>query len=105
MATVLLPNSFSGEVEFARKHTRHIVRDLPYITGRAIGQLMDKWHHQDKRIAAYKKAELFDADAHDLVIRATDVGVCSNRLIPSVLSEWRKPKHSVFEQRNVWSLF
>jgi hypothetical protein len=97
--------SFGGDVKFARKHTRHIARDLPFITGRAIGQLMEKWHHQDKRIAAYKKADLDDVQAHDLVIRATDFGVCSNRLIPSVLGEWRKPKHSVFEERNVWSLF
>ena len=34
--------SFSGEVKFARKHTSHIVRDLPQITSRAIGQLLDQ---------------------------------------------------------------
>jgi hypothetical protein len=97
--------SFSGEVKFARKHTRFIVRDLPQITERAIGQLMAKWHDQDKRIAAYKQLEITDTAAHDLVIRATDVGVCSNRLIPSVLHEWREPRHEVFQSRNVWSLF
>ncbi|RBP46472.1 hypothetical protein DES53_102863 [Roseimicrobium gellanilyticum] len=88
---------FDSDVKLARKHTRHIVRDLPFITGRAIGHLMEKWHHQDTRIAAYKKAELDDIQAHDLVIRATDVGVCSNRLIPTVLGELRKPRHAVFE--------
>ncbi|QIF02458.1 hypothetical protein [Roseimicrobium sp. ORNL1] len=62
---------------------------------------MEKWHHQDKRIAAYKKADLDDIQAHDLVIRATDVGMCNNRLIPPVLSEWRKPKNSASEDRNV----
>ena len=41
----------------------------------------------------------------DLIIRATDVGVCSNRLIPEVLHEWREPRHDAFEGRNVWSLF
>jgi hypothetical protein len=46
-----------------------------------------------------------DLQAHDLIIRACDVGVCSNRLIPAVLHEWREPRHSVFEGRNVWSLF
>ena len=97
--------SFSGEVKFARKHTRFIMRDLPQITERAVGRLMAKWHDQDKRITAYKETDIDDASAHDLVIRATDVGVCSNRLIPSVLHEWRKPRHEVFETRNVWSLF
>jgi hypothetical protein len=97
--------SFSGEVKFARKHTRFIVRDLPQITERAIGQLMAKWHDQDKRITAYKEAEIKDDMAHDLIIRATDVGVCSNRYIPSVLHEWREPRHEPFQSRNVWSLF
>ena len=42
---------------------------------------------------------------NELVIRATDVGVCSNRLIPSVLREWRTPRYEAFEPRNAWSLF
>lgn len=97
--------SFSGEIQFARKHTRFIVRDLPQLVERSIGLLLAKWHDQDKRIAAYKEAEITDTAAHDLIIRATDVGVCSNRLIPTVLHEWREPKHNDFETRNVWSLF
>lgn len=97
--------SFSGEIKFARKHTRFIVRDLPQLVERSIGLLMTKWHDQDQRIAAYKESDLDDGDAHDLIIRATDVGVCSNRLIPSVLHEWREPSHQAFSQRNVWSLF
>ena len=59
----------------------------------------------DKRIAAYKEAEISNIEAHDLIIRSVDVGVCSNRLIPDVLHEWREPKHDTFEGRNVWSLF
>jgi Domain of unknown function (DUF932) len=97
--------SFVGDIKFARKHTRHINRDLPQLVSRSIGQLMAKWHQQDTRIAAYKEAEIYDTQAHDLIIRATDVGVCSNRLIPNVLHEWREPKHGAFEGRNVWSLF
>ena len=97
--------SFSGEIKFARKHTRFIVRDLPQLVSRSIGLLLAKWHDQDKRIEAYKEAEITDIEAHDLIIRATDVGVCSNRLIPPVLNEWREPRYDTFEGRNVWSLF
>jgi hypothetical protein len=97
--------SFSGEVKFARKHTRFILRDLPMITERAIGQLVSKWHDQDKRIAAYKDYDIADRTAHDLIVRAMDVGVCSTRLIPTVLKEWRTPRHDAFSERNVWSLF
>ncbi len=97
--------SFNGDIKFARKHTRHINRDLPQLVSRSIGLLLAKWHDQDKRIAAYKEAEISEVQAHDLLIRSVDVGVCSNRLIPDVLHEWREPSHDAFEGRNVWSLF
>ena len=34
--------SFSGEIKIATKHTRFIVRDLPFLTERAIGRLMER---------------------------------------------------------------
>lgn len=97
--------SFSGEVKLARKHTTHIVRDLPRLVQSAVGQLMDRWHHQDTRLSVYKLTEIEDRTAHDLIVRATDVGVCPNKLIPRVLHEWREPRHGAFEPRNAWSLF
>ncbi|CAN5539875.1 hypothetical protein BH09VER1_BH09VER1_23950 [soil metagenome] len=97
--------SFGGEVKLARKHTRHIVRDLPLLVEQGIGRLLEKWHDQTVRIAHYKDKRLRDVAAHDLVIRATDVGVCSNRQIPAILEEWRTPRYDAFKGRNVWSLF
>ncbi len=97
--------SFGGEVKLARKHTRFIVRDLPNLVQSAVGKLVERWHHQDARLATYKLADIDDRAAHDLVIRATDVGVCPNQLIPRVLHEWREPRHPEFQPRTVWSLF
>jgi len=97
--------SFSGEVKIARKHTRFINRDLPQLVQGAIGQLVERWHHQDTRISTYKLADLDDRTVHDLVIRATDVGVCPNQYIPRVLNEWREPRHEAFAPRTVWSFF
>jgi Domain of unknown function (DUF932) len=97
--------SFSGEVKFARKHTRFIIRDLPSLTQRAVGRLMSRWHHQDERLLAYKNADLQSADAHDLVVRALDVKACTITQIPRILGEWRKPRHQEFEARTVWSFF
>ena len=97
--------AFSGEVKLARKHTTHITRDLPRLVQGAVGRLMDRWHHQDTRLMTYKVTEIEDRTAHDLIVRATDVGVCPNKLIPRVLHEWREPRHEAFAPRNVWSLF
>ena len=97
--------SFSGEIKIARKHTRFILRDLPFLTQRAIGRLMERWHHQDQRIGAYKGKNLSDSSAHDLIIRSTDVRACTPRQIPAILREWRNPRHEEFEARTLWALF
>jgi hypothetical protein len=97
--------SFSGEVRLTRKHTVHLQRDLPQLVGRGVGKLMELWSHQGQRIDAYKNHRMRDKAAHDLVIRATDIGACTNRMIPSVLKEWREPSYPEFGDRTAWSLF
>ena len=97
--------SFNGEVKLSRKHTRFINRDLPFLTQQAIGQLQEKWHHQEQRIESYRGHRIDDRDAHDLMVRAVDVGVCPVTVLPKVVQEWRTPTHEVFRDRTVWSLF
>jgi len=97
--------AFGGEVKFARKHTRFILRDLPMIAERAVSRLVDKWHTQGKRIAAYKEHKVADRDAHDLIVRALDIGVIGSRAVLPVLGQWREPAHEVFAPRTAWSLF
>ena len=97
--------SFHGEVELSRKHTRFINRDLPLLTERAIGQLQEKWHLQEERIGRYQDYAIDDRDAHDLMVRAVDVGVCPVTILPKVVHEWREPSHDAFKKRTVWSLF
>jgi hypothetical protein len=97
--------SFAGEVTLSRKHTRFIARDLPLLTERAIGQLQESWHGQEKRINRYMAHAIDDRDAHDIMVRAVDVGVCPVTVLPKVVQEWREPSHPVFRERTVWSLF
>ena len=97
--------AFGGEVKFARKHTRFILRDLPLIAERAVARLVEKWHTQARRIATYKEHALIDRDAHDLIVRALDLGVIGSRIVLPVLEQWRKPAHEAFAPRTAWSLF
>lgn len=97
--------SFSGEVSLFRKHTVFIKRDLPQLTARAVGQLQQRWAHQDQRIEAYRKAELDAPRAHDLLIRALDVRAIAPTRLPDVVKEWREPRYEEFAPRTLWSLF
>lgn len=97
--------SFSGEVRMTRKHTTHILRDLPGLVQRMVGRLMEKWHAQDQRIEAYKNAELTDVAAHDLIVRSIDARALTATQVPKLLQEWRHPQHPEFEPRTAWSLF
>jgi hypothetical protein len=79
--------------------------ELPPLVIRSIGLFQAKWHSMDTRSAAFKEAEITDTAAHNLIIRPCDVGVCSLRIIPPVLHEWREPRHVAFEGRSARSLF
>ena len=97
--------SFGGEVKFARKHTRFIQRDLPFIVARAIARLGEKWQTQERRIAVYKDRLLNDSEAHDLLVRALLIGAIGSRTVLPVLDQWRNTVHNEFAPRTVWRLF
>ena len=67
--------SFSGEIEIARKHTRFILRDLPLLTGQAIGRLVQRWHHQDERISEEDRQRIATKIANFLVSQGYSVKV------------------------------
>ena len=99
--------AFSSEIVIERKHTRFAGRDLPALVESAVGRLGDLRRSQGERIDAYKRAELTDAQAHDLIIRANDARVVPVTRIPDILTEWRTPRHLEFAQqgKTAWRLF
>jgi hypothetical protein len=96
--------AFSAEVTIARRHTRFIERDLPRVVHTAVGRLADMRGQQDVRMRSYKKTELSDLAAHDLVIRAVDAKVLPVTQVPSVLEQWRAPSHEEFaaDGKTIW---
>lgn len=97
--------AFSGEIKLARKHTTHILRDLPRLANDGISALMGKWNTQVKRYGAYRNHELDDTHAHDLLVRAVEKDAVSRMKMLDVLSEWREPRHKEFQPRTAWSMF
>jgi hypothetical protein len=97
--------AFSGEVTFARKHTRHAMMDLPRLVNDALGRLGTLKRSQEIRIEGYKAAELNDDQAYATIVRATMAKVIPNARIRDVVEQWHEPVHEEFMPRTGWSLF
>lgn len=97
--------SFSGEIRLARRHTTHILRDLPQVVARAVGKLADQRALQGKRFGVYKSSDLTDVEANDLIVRALEARVMPVTKTLEVVKEWQMPRHPEFTERNGWRLF
>jgi hypothetical protein len=97
--------AFSGEVKFARKHTTHILRDLPALVNAGVARLLTARAGQERRIEAYKGFQLSDMEAHDVMVRAAQISVAPITRLSDVIREWHTPQHPEFQPRTAWSLF
>jgi len=99
--------SFNGEVTFARKHTVNLLRDLSWLIAETVTQLPSRFNNQAETFEAYRRNEITDRQAHDLVIRLVDEGAINIGDIRPLLKEWRDPRHHVFASsgKTMWRLF
>jgi hypothetical protein len=99
--------SFSGQVNLARKHTKHTLRDLPQSVNLALGMVTLLRQGQEQRFLTYQRTELTDAQAHDLTICAVQAQILPASKVSDLLQEWRTPRHLEFRAggKTAWRLF
>jgi hypothetical protein len=98
--------AFSAEIVVGRRHTTHIMRDLPLLLSNAVGRLVEARTTQEDRLAAYKETEITDNQADHLVCEAYRKGAIAKTRIADVLEQWRTPAHPEFaEDKTAWRLF
>ena len=90
--------SFSGAVQFSRRHTKHINRDLPALVLGAVGRIAELRVQQDQRLEAYQATRFTDRHAHDLLIRLVESGTLPVTRLPIAIREYRTPSHPEFLQ-------
>jgi len=61
---------FSSDVTLARRHTKNIFKDLPFLFNKAIGQIQQTWDNQGKRIEAYKNTEADEVSILNKLVKA-----------------------------------
>src|SRR5262245_2432996 len=97
--------AFSGDVQAARKHTVHVLRDLPDMVYRMLSQVCDQRSRIDQEIGAMKARVVTAREAHHLMVEGLRRRAITGAKLPKVLREWERPQHPEFQPRTAWSLF
>lgn len=97
--------AFSGEVVVARKHTKNGEDRFTEALARVVMQLNQFKQVEEERIKVLSACGITDQVAESLMLRAYEQDIISSRLLPDVISEWRKPQYESFKEKTLWSLF
>lgn len=94
---------FSSDVKLARRHTTHIMRDLPRVLADAVSRVTSHWIDMGKRIEAYQQAEA--ENVGDLLVKLADANAIPSRDIYNVVKEFRNNRHAEFKGGSLWTLY
>lgn len=99
--------AFSAEVVIKRRHTAHILRDLPACVARAIGQIGELAQRQEKRLEAYKATKLSSQEVNDFLVKSIQNKALPGSLIMAVREQFDNPKHEEHNEHgdSAWKLF
>lgn len=99
--------AFSAEVVIGRRHTRHIMDDLPRLIAAALGKLVTSRVDQDRRIAAYQTTEVGDQEAAHLLMKFFEAKAVKKTNLADIWELWRNPTHGEQERegKTAWRLF
>lgn len=97
--------AFHGEVMLRRRHVGVVDRELPGMVNELVNGVAIFKGELVAQIDTFKRTELTDAQAHDVVCKALRAGVIPSQLALPTLEQWHEPKHEAFAPRTAWSLF
>ena len=96
---------FSSDVKLARRHTTHILVDLPRVLAETVSRFTSHWADMDKRIESYKQSEIETKAAADLMIKLVDAKAFPARDLYKTVKEFQAPRHEEFKGNHLWNLY
>lgn len=90
--------AFNGEVKFTRRHTTHIMRDLPYLIDSRISKIHDFEISQEHRVNSYKNQEMSIKDIDHALMSLLRAKVFPGTTLVKILNEWTTPRHEEFRE-------
>jgi hypothetical protein len=96
--------AFDSEVVISKRHTRH--GSFRYREGiaEAVAGLGQYQTCEAERIEALRSRRLSKHTANSVMLQAYEKGIVGARLLPTLIKEWRKPRHETFRPRTAYSL-
>jgi hypothetical protein len=97
--------AYRSDLMVAEKHTRFGEARFAEAIRLAVQSLGQFQEEETDRIEHLQHKALTDETAESLMLRAYETGIISDRLLPGVIREWRKPSFPDFEPRTAWSCY
>lgn len=97
--------SFSGEVVLCRRHTTHILQDLPGLVAGAVERYAGQVDYQQRLFGHWETLPVGDEAAYGAMVEGAHAGVIPYSRIKHVRQQWHEPSYAEFGPRTVWSLF
>ena len=94
-----------GDFMTRRKHTTHIMAELPSMVDNALNTYCEGFRDHALEIENWKNIELSQGDVDHVVLECWRAGAFSPNMIPKIMDQWNEPNHPEFKDRTVWSLF
>jgi hypothetical protein len=97
--------SYSAANVIGRKHTTHIMRDLPLMIQIQIEQTVVYAEQQDERFSMYRDHKITDARADRLMIEMLRKGAIQSSKFSKMVNEWYEPARFDHGPKRAWRLF
>lgn len=98
--------AFAGDHVIKRKHTAHLMRDLPGLVAEVVRPLRDQRLLQAHRLDRYRGTDLTPQLVDQAIMGMYREGVVNLQRIPDVMQEFEEPTFEEFKAaHNVWRLF
>ena len=95
----------TGDIIVSRKHSRFVERDLPEMITSAVLRARSAYRKILVDAEQMRDIPVGDEEAYRLIGLLLGLATISLRQAGVMLREWRKPSHSEFQPRTLWSLF
>lgn len=102
---VCLNLQLSAEIKIGRKHTAHIMRDLPGLIDGAVSKVKGFQQKQEERTEIYKSYEVRPRTGDAFLVECYRRKILSANQLSKVIKEWDTPTYEEFAQdSSMWRL-